>query len=126
MNFEHQADARVAPSYSPALERPGADRKSAIPSSGEPEALVDYLRSLSIEYLIFVNPKGPMREGSGTGLSSRLVEWNRRPASQQPSPCAILWFLDAAVRLSARYEKIYDSDEVVVLSLKSKVSAVSQ
>ena len=44
-----------------------------LPSSGGPEALVGYLSSLSIDYLLFVNPNLPGREGSG--LAYHLDWW---------------------------------------------------
>jgi hypothetical protein len=98
-----------------------------LPKRGEPEALVDYLRSLSIDHLMFVNPKAPMREGSAQGY--HLDWWNgidaQHPNNRLRAPY-FLWFLDAVVQLSTRYEKLYDSDDVVVLSLKSRMPEASQ
>ena len=90
-----------------------------LPSSGEPEALVDYLSSLSIGYLMFVDPKQPGREGSA--LAYHLDWWTGTEAQNINNRLRApyyLWFLNSVVELATRCEKLYESEEVVVLSLK--------
>ena len=84
---------------------------------------MDYLSSLSIDYLMFVNPKEPLREGSA--LAYHLDWWKGVEAQNINNKLRApycLWFLNSVVQLATRCEKLYDSNEVVVLSLKSMAS----
>jgi hypothetical protein len=84
---------------------------------GEPDMLIDYLRSQGIGYLVFVRPSKAVslysRRDQEKNLSGSNVFY--RAVAQN-----YIWFFDAIDSLSKRYPILFENDRAVVMQIPTK------
>ena len=97
------------------------------PINGGPEDLVGYLKSQSVEYLLYVRPDRPWRE-SMAGAYNRSW-WDSMRGQDDPNVRLrgpnYWWFFSAVEEVAERYRHLYDSNEAVVISLNERRSIVA-
>ena len=98
-----------------------------LPINGGPEDLVSYLRSQSIDYLVYVRPNLPWRESMAGGYNRQW--WDSMNGQDDPNVRLrgpnYWWFFSMVEEIADHYQHLYDSNEAVVISFKNRRSTLS-
>jgi len=92
------------------------------PVNRGPEELASYLRSLAIDYVMYVKSSLPWHE-SMAGAYNRNWWEDRRDTNDRNIPLRApnyTWFFGAMDEIAERYQRLHDSSDAVVVSLQKR------